>query len=305
MQVFITGASGFIGSAVVPELLEGGHQVLALARSDTSARALEAAGASVLRGHLEDVATLHEGAAASDGVIHLAYNHDFSQYAEAARTEHTAIETFGMVLKDTGGPLVVASGVLGLAPGRIVTEQDLPGAGSAAATSPRVQNMLAALALAEQGVRSSVVRLAPSVHDEGRNKPGFVGRLVAIAQETGMAGYLGNGASRWSAVHRLDAARLFRLALESAPSGSVLHGVAEEGVSQRAIAELIGERLGTPVREIPADQAEAHFGWLAAFVGIDSPASSTRTQALLGWEPTHPTLLGDLRDGAYFTEAHP
>jgi nucleoside-diphosphate-sugar epimerase len=298
MRVFVTGASGFIGSAVVPELIGAGHQVAGLARSDGAARAVAAAGAEVRAGSLEDLDALRAGAAWSDGVVHLAFIHDFSRYEVSARTDLRAIETLGAALEGSGKPLVVASGLMGLALGRVVTERDEPPAGS---PNPRLAGVRAALSLAARGVRPSIVRLAPSVH--GRGDHGFVARLVDIAREKGVSGYIGDGENRWPGVHRLDAARLFRLALEKAPAGSALHGIAEEGVPIRALAQVIGRHLSLPVTSISPDDAGKHFGWLAPFLAMDAPASNTLTRELLGWQPTHPGLLDDLDEGHYFDRA--
>ncbi len=229
----------------------------------------------------------------------MAFNHDFSQFANAAQTDLRATETFGSALHDTGKPLVIASGVIGLAPGRVGTEQDPFPSDPTAPAGPRAAGALAALALAEHGVRSSVVRLAPAVHDE--SKRGFVAALVDIARAKGLPGYVGDGSQRWPAVHRLDAAHLFRRAVERVPAGTVLHGVAEEGVPIRAIAEMFPDHLGVPVASVPAGAAVEHFGWMAAFVGADSPASSALTQAIVGWKPTRPSLLDDIDHGHYFT----
>ncbi len=295
MRVFVTGASGFIGSAVVPELIGAGHQVVGLARSDASADALAAAGAEARRGDLADLDALRVGAAESDGVVHLAFVHDFSDYVGAAQTDLRAVEALGAALEGSGRPLVIASGTLGLAAGRVATERDT---GDLSAAGPRLASARAALALADRGVRSSVVRLAPSVHDT--TKAGFVSALIDIARRKGSSASIGDGANRWPAVHRLDAARLFRLALEQAPAGSVLHGVGDEGVPVRAIAEVIGRRLDVPVVSVaPADAAD-HFGWLTAFLGADSPASNALTRELLGWTPTHPGILDDLERGRLF-----
>lgn len=294
MRVFVTGASGFIGSAVVPELIGAGHQVVGLARSNASADAL-AAGAGVHRGDLDDLDSLRAGAAASDGVLHLAFIHDFSEFAAAARTDQRAIETLGAALEGSGRPLVIASGFLEPPKGRLETEQDMPDPDS---ESPRIAGARAALALATRGVRSSVVRLGRSVHGEGDT--GFVGRLVAIAREQGVSGYIGAGANRWPAVHRLDAAQLFRLALERAPAGSTLHGVADEGVPVRDIAAVIGRHLNLPVVSISPEDAGEHFGWLAPLLASDAWASSTLTRELVGWQPTHPGLIDDLDQGHYF-----
>lgn len=307
MRVFVTGASGWIGSAVVPELIGAGHQVVGLARSDSSAAALDKAGAEVRRGTLDDLDVLRDAAAASDGVIHLAFKHDVAfgegRFLDAANADRRAVETFADALAGTDRPFVLASGLLGLAPGRLATERDDDdvaegGEGPAA----RQATARLTLSLASRGVRSSIVRLPPTVHGDGDK--GFTAGLVGIARGKGLAGYVedgaGNGAGRWPAVHVLDAANLFRLALEKAPARSVLHAAADEGVPLRAVAEVIGRRLGLPVAPIaPADAAE-HFGWLARMVGVDSRASSALTRELLGWRPARPGLLDDLDEGHYF-----
>jgi nucleoside-diphosphate-sugar epimerase len=297
MRVFVTGASGFIGSAVVPELIGAGHQVVGLARSDASADALAAAGAQVHRGALDDLDSLRAGAAASDGVIHLAFIHDFADYAGAAQTDVRAIETLGAALERSGRPLVVTSGILGLPAGRLGTEQDAPDPGNTAA-APRIAGAQAALSLAARGVRSSVLRLPPSVH--GERDHGFVATLIAIARDKGVSGYIGDGSNRWPAVHRIDAAHLFRLALETAPAGSVLHGVADEGVPVRDIAEVIGRHLDLPVVAIAPEDAGEHFGWLGGFLAADVPASSALTRERMAWQPTRPGLIDDLDQGHYF-----
>ncbi len=298
MRVFVTGASGFIGSAVVAELQDAGHKVTGLARSPASADLLTALGADVKRAALSDTASLHAAAAAADAAIHLAYRHGEPADAAAA-TDLEVIQTLGDTLAGSGRPLVVTSGTLVLRAGRLGTESDAADpAGPAAA---RAAAERAALALADRGVRASVVRLAPCVHE--RVKRGFAGALVDAAQRSGFAGYLGDGSQRWPALHRQDAARLYRLAMERAPAGSVLHGVGEQGVRLRDIAGVIAARLGVPTRPVPAGQAEAYFGWLAALAGTDAPASSTVTRSLLGWEPTHPSLLDDLKDGEFFPGA--
>jgi nucleoside-diphosphate-sugar epimerase len=294
MRVFVTGASGWIGSAAVAELIDAGHQVLGLARSDASAAAIAALGAEAHRGSLDDLDSLRSGAAASDGVVHLGYNHDFSRMSEAAETDRQALDAIGATLEGTGKPLVVASGVLGLAPGRVVTEQDA----ADPALHPRIAASQAALALADRGVRSSIVRFAPTVHGAGDHH-GFVARLVAIARDKGVSGYVGDGASRWPAVHRLDAGNLVRLAVDGAPAGSVLHAIAEEGIPTRAIAEAIGGGLGLAAVSVPAEQANEHFGWIGRFFGTDTGASNELTRKLLGWEPTHPGLIADLKEGRY------
>ena len=298
MKIFVTGASGWIGSASIRELVAAGHDVLGLARSDESADKVAALGAEVLRGDLDDLDSLRTGAQACEGVVHLGYVHDFSRMADAANTDLAAIETFGAVLAGSGGPLLIASGTLGLNPGSVGTEDDTPDSG----THPRIANAKAALGLAEQGVRSMAVRFAPTVHGAGGDH-GFIAVLVDIAREKGVSGYVDEGTNRWPAVHRLDAAELVRLAVEDAPAGSVLHAVAEEGITSRTIAETIGEGLGLPVESIPADKATEHFGWIGNFFAADAPASNAKTRALLGWTPTHPTLLEDLRAGAYYGPA--
>jgi nucleoside-diphosphate-sugar epimerase len=295
MRIFVTGATGWIGSAVVPELLAAGHEVVGLARSDRSAAALTERGAGVLRGDLDDLDSLRAGAAAADGVVHLGYNHDFSRMGEAAQTDLAALTALGEVLEGTGGPLVFASGVVGLATDRPGTEDDRPDA----AMHPRVANAAAALAFADRGVRPVAVRFAPTVHGPG--DPGFTSVLVAIAREKGVAGYVGDGSGRWPAVHVLDAARLVRLAVEDAPAGSVVHAVAEEGVPTREIAEAVGRGLDLPVASVPAERAGEHFGWMAAFFGTDAPTSNALTRQRTGWEPTHAGLIADLDAGYYFT----
>ena len=292
MRVFVTGASGWIGSAVVPELLGAGHTVVGLARSDASAAALEAAGAEVLRGSLDELDSLRKGAETADGVVHLAFIHDFSDYERSVETDLRAVETLGAALEGTGKPLVNTAGLAGMTFGRPATERDPIGD-----SSPRAASERTTLGLADRGVRSSVVRLAPSVHGEGDS--GFIATLAGIARQKGVSGCIGDGANRWPAVHRLDAARLFRLALEQAPAGSVLHGAGDEGIPLRAIAEVIGRTLDLPVVSVPPERADEHFGWLGRFLAADIPASSALTQELLGWRPTHPGLLDDLEAGYY------
>jgi nucleoside-diphosphate-sugar epimerase len=299
MRVFVTGATGFIGSAIVPELLDAGHEVVGLARSDASAAALERAGADVHRGDLDDPDSLRRGAETADGVIHCAFVHDFSRMPEAGRTDLRAVETFGEALAGSGRPLVVTSGIGLLAPGRLATEDDRPDPGSHAAH--RVPSEVTTLALAGRGVRSSLVRLPPSVHGEGDH--GFVPRLIDIAREKGVSASIGDGSNRWPAVHRVDAARLYRLAVESAPAGTVLHSVADEGVATREIADVIGRHLDVPVTTIAPAEAESHFAWLGGFFAADVPASSARTRAMTGWVPEQPGLLADLEEGHYFAHA--
>lgn len=300
MRVFVTGASGHIGSLVVPELLEAGHEVTGLARSDKSAVALAAAGAKVHRGALDDTDGLRAGAAAADGVIHLAYNHEPMQagnFADAATLDLRAVQAIGAALDGSGKPIVITSGTLLLALaglGRPGTEADV-----VEAALPRVASENAAIALAGRGVRSSVIRLSPTVHGPA-DAHGFVPRLIAIARDAGVSAYVGDGSNRWPAVHELDAARLYRLALETAPAGSRLHGVGDEGVPFRDIAEAIGRRLNLPAVSISADQADAHFGFLGALVMLDNPTSSAVTRQLLGWRPAHPGLIADLAESHYF-----
>ena len=291
MRVFVTGASGFIGSAIVQELLGAGHQVLGLARSEASAQALTAAGAEIHRGTLEDFDSLRRGASAADGVIHAAFIHDFAQYAAAGETDRQAIEALGEALAGTNRPLLVTAGLAGFALGRPATEDDAPAEG------PRVSESVG-LAQVARGVRASVIRLAPSVHDRGDY--GFVPTLINIAREKGVAAYVGDGRNRWPAVHRLDAARLFRLALEQGTAGARYHGAADEGIPMRDIAAAIGRHLNLPVVSKTPEEAADHFGWMARFVGLDMPASSARTQQQLGWHPTQPGLLADLEQGHYF-----
>ncbi|WEP00104.1 SDR family oxidoreductase [Streptomyces sp. FXJ1.172] len=300
MRIFVTGASGWIGSALVPDLLDAGHQVVGLARSEASAAALVEAGAEVVRGTVDDLDVLREAAAASDGVIHLAFKHDIAfsgDFRGAAEADRRAVDALGEVLAGTDRPLVLASGVAGLAPGRLATERDMP-VMDGSPISVRAATSVATLELAPRGIRSCVVRLSPTCHGEGDN--GFMTSLIAVARDKGVSGYIGDGSNRWPAVHRFDAARLFRLAAEKAPAGSVLHGCAEEGVPLREIAEVIGRHLGVPVTSVAPEAAAGHFGWLSGFVGLDAPMSSTFTRELLDWQPTHLGLLDDLDKGHYF-----
>jgi nucleoside-diphosphate-sugar epimerase len=300
MRVLVTGASGHIGSAVIPELLGAGHDVVGLARSDESAARVAAAGAEVVRSDLDDLAGLSRAAGAADGVIHLAFKHEAMRsgdFAGAVAADLQAIETIGAALDGSGKPFVSTSGTLMLAfagiTGRPGNEHDV------LETGPRIDAENTVVALAERGVRSSVVRLAPLVHSS-LDRHGFGPALIGIARATGVSGYVGDGANRWPAVHTLDAARLYRLALESAPAGSRLHGVADEGVPFREIAGVIGRKLGVPSASIAPEDAEAHFTYLGHFVSLDNPTSSELTRGLVGWEPAHPGLLDDLDEGHYF-----
>jgi nucleoside-diphosphate-sugar epimerase len=292
MRVFITGATGFIGSAVVEELIGAGHQVVGLARTDAGAKQLAAAGAGVQRGSLEDLDSLRRGAAESEGVIHLAFIHDFTDFAASCAKDKAAIETLGGVLAGSNRPLVVSSGVLGLAQGRPGTEEDVP-----THALPR-KSEETGLSFASKGVRASVIRLSPSVHGDGDH--GFVPQLIKGARAKGFAPYVGDGKNRWPAVHRLDAARLYRLALAKGTAGGRYHGVADEGVPIRDIAEIIGKRLGVPAVSKSAEEVVGTLGFIGQVLAMDAPSSSQLTQERLGWRPTRPGLIADLEKGTYF-----
>lgn len=290
MRVFVTGATGFIGSAIVDELLGKGHQVLGLVRNAASAERLRQKGADAHLGDLSDPESLSAGAKMCDGVIHTAYNHDFSQFAAAAQMDLRAVETFGKVLAGSGGPLVIASGIGALPPGRPVTEDDDPELNSPVAI--RVASERKAVALASEGVRSSVIRLPTMVHDP--TKQGLATRMIALARQTGVSAYVNEGLNRWPAVHRLAAAQLFRLALEAGAAGSKFHAIAEDGISLRAIAEAIGRLLQVPAVSKSPEEAASHFGFLAYFVGADFQASAARTKDALGWNPAGPGAIADI-----------
>ena len=294
MRIFLTGATGFIGSAIVPELISAGHQVLGLTRSETGAQALIAAGAEAHRGDLEDPESLRRGAAMADGVIHTAFNHDFSNFVAICDLDRRAIEAMGSVLVGTDRPFVITSGTgMGNAvPGQPATEENF----NPNHPNPRKASELAGVSVADRGVNVTVVRL-PQIHD--RVKQGLITYAVKLAREKGVSAYVGDGRNRWPAAHVLDTARLYRLALEKQKAGSRYHAVAEEGVPVRDIAEVIGRGLKVPVVSLSPEEAPAHFGWLSAFVGYDMPASSAQTQERLGWHPTGPGLIADLEQMNY------
>ena len=300
MRIFVTGSTGFVGSAVVSDLIAGGHQVLGLARSDAAAKQLASAGAHVHRGDLEDVESLRKGAADSDGVIHTGFNHDFSKFKENCENDRRAIEALGSVLAGSARPLVITSGIGLLPSAQVAGEETMPVSPNA---NPRIASEEAARAMADRGVYVSVVRLAPSVHGDGDH--GFVPILINMAREKGLSAYINDGANRWPAVHRLDAAHLFRLAVEKAAKKAYYHGVAEEGVRFREIAEVIGRRLNIPVVGKKPAEAASHFAWFAHFAAMNVRASSRETQEVLGWRPTQPGLIADIDSPRYFNSSNP
>jgi len=291
MNIFVTGASGFIGSAIVGELIQAGHQVIGLARSEASAKKIRDAGAAVLLGTLEDLEILKQGASQADGVIHTAFIHDFTQYQKAGEVDKTAIHTMGEVLAGTGKPLVVTAGMLGLPTiNGLITEA------SSAAHSPRLSEAVA-LALVEKGVHASVVRLPPSVHDKGDK--GFIPFLIGQARKSGISAYPEKGENHWSAVHRLDAAKAFRLAVEKAAKGAVYNVVGDQAIETKTIAELIGKQLQLPLQSVSGEAIAAHFDWMSRFITFEGAAIGTQTQEQLGWKPTHIGLLEDMQEN-YF-----
>ncbi|HJP72619.1 MAG TPA: SDR family oxidoreductase [Pseudonocardiaceae bacterium] len=295
MRVFVTGASGWIGSATVDELLESGHQVIGLARSDSSAATLDAKGATVLRGDLDDLASLRTGAADADAVIHLANKHDFANQAATNRAERTAVETIAEALAGSDRPFVLASGLGGLTPGEVVVETERSSLVGPDAMRGGSENL--ALDYVDRGVRAIAARFAPTVHGIGDH--GFIALIAAAARKNGVSSYVGDGSAAWSAVHHRDAARLLRLAIEQAPAGTILHVVGEEAVSTRDIAQAIGEHLGVPVTSVAPEQAIEQIGFVGQFFGMDLRASSALTRERFGWDPTGPTLLEDIKAGGY------
>jgi len=296
MRVFVTGATGFVGSAVVQELLAAGHQVLGLVRSDASAERLTSTGAEAHRGDLNDLDSLRSGVAAADAVIHTAFIHDFSNFQANCETDRRAIEAMGAALAGSGKTLIITSGTGLLAPGRLSTEDDMPASGPGA--FPRVASEEAAAAVAANGVKVAVVRLPPTVHGDGDH--GFIPMLINLAREKGVAAYIGEGANRWAAVHRLDAAKLYRLLLEKNAVQTHYHAVAEEGIPFRQITEVIGRKLNIPVASKTGEDAVEHFGWFTHFASMDSQTSSEKSRKALDWQPTHQGLIADLESGSYF-----
>ncbi|MCJ1357308.1 MAG: hypothetical protein MMC33_007304 [Icmadophila ericetorum] len=298
MHVFVTGATGFIGSALIPELLKAGHQVTGLARSDTSAKKLTDWGAEFIRGDLDDLESLKRGAVATEGVIHCAFKHIVGNYEDNCKADRLAVETLGAELVGTGKPFIITSGTGGLAPGRLATEQDRGNTSDPA--SIRLETEGIALAMAEKDVRVSVVRLPPSVH--GHDDEGFIPMIIGTAHKHGVSSYIGDGLNRWPAVHRLDVVQLYKHALEKAPAGSRFHAIGDEGLQIKDIAEVIGRRLNMPVVSRTLEEARTHFGWFAYFLARDIPASSKWTQEQTGWRPSHPGLMEDLEGHYYFKE---
>ncbi|MFC4808023.1 SDR family oxidoreductase [Paenibacillus sp. GCM10023250] len=298
MRIFVTGATGFVGTAVVSELIEAGHQVVGLARSDKAAASLTAVGASVHDGSLDDLDSLYKGAATADGVIHVGFKTDFADFSDAVAADLRAVNTFGAALEYSNKPFVFTTGTLVVAWSHmsvILGTEEI----EVDSNVPRGAAENAAIALADRGIRSSVVRLAPTVHGPGDH--GFITMLIDIARKKGFSAYVGDGTNRWPAVHRLDAARLYRLAAESGTAGSRLHAVSEEGIPFRDIASAIGRNLNLPVVSISPEEAQAHFGFLGPFTFTDNPMSNTLTRKRLGWQPVQPALIPDIEQGHYFT----
>ena len=294
MRIFLTGATGFVGTAIIKELLSAGHQVLGLTRSDKGVEALTAAGVEPHHGTLEDLDRLRTGAESTDGTIHCGFIHDFSNFAHSCEVDRRAIETVGTALAGSDRPFLITSGLAGFAPGRLATEEDAPEPNA----MPRALSEGLALGFASRGVRAGVVRLSPSVHDVGDH--GFMPMIIGVAREKGVSAYIGEGSNRWAGVHRPDAARLYRLALEKGEPGWRYHGVGDEGVTTRELAEAIGRGLDVPVKSLTAEEAKSHFGWMAHFFGMTLAASNALTRERLGWHPTGPGLLADLDQGHYF-----
>lgn len=297
MKIFVTGATGFVGSAVVAELIRAGHQVIGLARNEQAKKTLQSSGVQVHKGDLEDLESLIEGAKSADAVIHTGFIHDFSRFKEVCEIDRKAIEVLGNTLAGSNRPLIVTSGTLVVGSGQTITENTLPDYEHS--QNPRAASEQAVDNLAEKGINVSVVRLSPSVHGDG-DRHGFVPMLIDLAKKSGVSAYIGQGANRWTAVHRLDAAVLFRLALQNTIPGMRFHGVAEEPITLKSIAEAIGSKLGLPVVSKSGKEASGHFTWFEHFAGVDGPATATITREQLNWHPSHPTLMQDLQGNIYF-----
>jgi nucleoside-diphosphate-sugar epimerase len=297
MKIFVTGATGFVGSAVVAELIGAGHQVVGLARNDQAKKALQSSGAQVPHGDLQDLDSLVEGAKSADAVIHTGFIHDFSRFREVCEVDRKAIEALGNALAGTDRPLIVTSGTLVVGAGQVITENTLPDYEHS--QNPRAASEQAVDDLAEKGINVSVVRLSPSVHGDGDSQ-GFVPMLISLAKKSGVSAYIGQGENRWTAVYRLDAAVLFRLALQNTIPGMRFHGVAEESITLKSLAETIGAKLGLPIISKSGKEVSEHFAWFEHFAGLDGPASAIKTREQLNWHPSHPTLMQDLQGNVYF-----